>query len=124
MGFISMTSSGNDKYIIFPIAMFIWVIYTFFDEDDKEYKRRHGIKSNSWFGWDDYGEYGYYGADGNYYNGRGYHSSHNAPTRNSKPVTPKIIGVSEPEYKRIVKRCRKSVNITIDKVNPKEEEKK
>ena len=124
MAFISMTSTGNHEYIILPITMFIWVLYTFFDEDDKEYRRRHGIKPNkSWWGWDDYDGYGYYGGNGGYYDGsRHYHSTtHHTPSTESTGST-RITGRNDPTYKKIVKRCRKSVNVTIDKINPKKEE--
>jgi hypothetical protein len=107
MGLLTMATSGEDKYIIFPIAMLIWALYTFFDEDDKEYVRRHETSHrksyNDWFGYD-----GYYGDNSRYY----------PNTATNKPKTIVITSSSE-AYKKIVKRCRKSVNITIDKINSK-----
>ena len=90
--------------------MIAFVLFSFFDEDDKEYMRRnHPNSSGSWL----YPENDYY--DYGYYESRQYH-----PKTNSRGKT---IVVPNPEYKKIVKRCRKSVNITIDSLTNKEKKK-
>ena len=118
MGFVSMAATEDYKYIIFPICVFIWALYTFFNEEDKEYRRRHGTTSGmSWF--DD--DYGYYGDEGYY--GRTPHTSYRSSYNNSSSYTPQRT-CSNPAYKKIVKRCKKSVNITIEKLNKNKEENK
>ena len=109
MGFITMITLDDYKYVLFPIAMFVWAIFSFFDEDDKEYMRRNNINPNShsWFFPEDEGYYNY-----EYYDSgqRQYHS--NTHTTHVTKIT-----TSDPEYKKIVKRCRKNFKVTIDKIN-------
>ena len=112
MGLVSMMVTEDYKYVIFPISALIWSLYTFFREEDEEYRRRHGIKSTSWFSYDDYDYYGY---DQSY--GRDNYSSHNRSSSYSSYTPSRTY--SNPAYKKIVKRCKKSVNITIDKLNNK-----
>ena len=110
MGFITMMTLDDYKYVLFPIAMFVWAIFSFFDEDDKEYMRRNNINPNShsWFFPEDeeYCEYEYYDS-GN----RQYPQSHHRTTHLTR------VNVPNPEYKKIVKRCRKNFKVTIDKIN-------
>ena len=109
MGFITMMTLDDYKYVLFPIAMFVWAIFSFFDEDDKEYMRRNNINPNShsWF-FPEHDDYEYYDS------GQRQYPSHTRTTRITKSKTP------DPEYKKIVKRCRKSVKVTIDKINKNE----
>ena len=109
MGLITMMTLDDYKYVLFPIAMFVWSIFSFFDEDDKEYMRRNNINPNShsWFFPEDEGYYNY-----EYYDSgqRQYHSN-TRTTHVTRVTTP------DPEYKKIVKRCRKNFKVTIDKIN-------
>ena len=113
MGLLHMLIMENYTYIMFPTAILIWALYSIFDENDKEYLKRNGIDPNkfSWLFPEDEYVYGYY--DNEPYSNRGgytysggikrhNHSSHN-------------ITYSDPEYKKIVKRCKKGFKITIDK---------
>lgn len=116
MGFVTMLVEDNTKYILFPLSLAVFVLYTFFEDDDKEYRRRFGLdqKKGSWLFPEDNG-YDYYG-DGSYYDGRNHNSSYSSSRSNNRnKVT--VTRYSDPVYKKIVKRCRKSVNITIDKIN-------
>ena len=74
MGFITMMTLDDYKYVLFPIAMFVWAIFSFFDEDDKEYMRRNNISPNrNWLFPDDEDYYNYEYYDSGY---RQYPSHH------------------------------------------------
>jgi hypothetical protein len=59
LGLLHMIAEGSFIYMFFPIAIIIWAIYTFFDENDREYLRRNGIDPDeiSWF-FPEYSDYG------------------------------------------------------------------
>lgn len=106
MGIIHMLATEEFTYIFFPIVMFIWAIYTFFEEDDKEYRRRNGdyyhLGSDSWLDPDgSNAHYSWY--DNEYYNYGG--------SRTYKPF--KVDRTKE--YKNVVKKCKRNFKITIDK---------
>ena len=59
LGLLHMITEGSFIYMFFPIAIIIWAVYTFFDENDREYLRRNGINPEaiSW-SFNDYSDYG------------------------------------------------------------------
>lgn len=59
LAILNMIATEKYEYIFFPIVILIWAIYSFFDENDKEYLRRNGIDADeiSWF-FPDYNDYG------------------------------------------------------------------
>ena len=115
MGLINMIASDEYTYVFFPVVMMFWSLYTFFDEEDSEYRRRNGDyyeigssygnnRDRGWLGGFDDFDYEptvYTRYDNPYYN-RGRRSSVTTPYKN-------------PEYKKIVKRCKRGPKITIAK---------
>jgi len=59
LAILNMIATDKYEYIFFPIVILIWAIYSFFDENDREYLRRNGIDADeiSWF-FPDYNNYG------------------------------------------------------------------
>jgi hypothetical protein len=59
LAILNMVATNKYEYIFFPIVILVWIIYSFFDEDDREYLRRNGIDADeiSWF-FPDYNDYG------------------------------------------------------------------
>ena len=59
LAILNMIATNKYEYIFFPIVILIWAIYSFFDENDREYLRRNGIDADeiSWF-FPDYNDYG------------------------------------------------------------------
>lgn len=59
LAILNMIATDKYEYIFFPIVILIWAIYSFFDENDREYLRRNGIDADelSWF-FPDYNDYG------------------------------------------------------------------
>ena len=59
LAILNMIATDKYEYIFFPIVILIWAIYSFFDEDDREYLRRNGIDADeiSWF-FPNYNDYG------------------------------------------------------------------
>ena len=59
LAILNMIATEKYEYIFFPIVILIWAIYSFFDENDREYLRRNGIDADeiSWF-FPDYNDYG------------------------------------------------------------------
>ena len=120
MGIIHMLAFETYTYLIFPISTLVWGFYKFFKENDDEYCRRNNVDQSTSIGWllgfeDDYG-YTQYG-NNTYYNGGGntthYRSVGGQTTR---------YRYSDPEYKKIVPRCRKNSMVKTEKVKLKEEE--
>ena len=115
MGLINMIASDEYAYVFFPVVMMFWSLYTFFDEEDSEHRRRNGdyyelgssYRNNRDRGWlggfddFDYEPTVYTRYDNPYYN-RGRRSSVTTTYKN-------------PEYKKIVKRCKRGPKITIAK---------
>ena len=120
MGIIHMITFQTYTYIIFPISTLIWGLYKYFKDNDDEYCRRNGIKNSADLGWllgiedDDayynryYGQYG----NGDYYNGR--HNYSGKIRTNVPPTT--VYHYKDPEYKKILPRCRRNSLVTTDKV--------
>lgn len=47
MGTLHMVMTSSFIYIFFPISIIIWGVFSFFDENDKEYIRRNECHQNS-----------------------------------------------------------------------------
>ena len=121
-GIIHMCVMGSYTYIIFPISTLVWGLYKYFRDNDDEYCRRNNIEPGMDIGWligmgDDNGTYGQYG-DNSYYNGSGYtaNSRHHINTGNTQHNRYQY---SDPEYKKILPRCRRNSMVTTDKVKTK-----
>ena len=134
LGLLHMITEGSFVYMFFPIAIIIWAVYTFFDENDREYLRRNGIDPDeiSWF-FPDYSDYGAVRdnhstmnrTSGNYrksYPARTNSSSYNgnmgADTQYTR-YTPQntYYGYSNPVYKALKDKCKRNFKITISKEN-------
>lgn len=106
MGIIHMTVVGSYTYIIFPVSTFVWGAYKFFKDDDDYYCRVNGIKGDldsGWlFGFDDTDNANY-----DYYN-----NHYKSPIKNNKTVH----FYQDPEYKKIIPRCKKNSLVTTDKI--------
>lgn len=131
LGFLHMIVEGSFVYIFFPIAIIVWVIYSFFDENDREYLRRNGIDPDeiSWF----FPDYEYYGAvrdnhcpmnrtSSEYrrsYPARTNSSSYSGNTNTDRYAPPysygTYIGYSNPAYKALKDKCKRNFKITIAK---------
>lgn len=100
LGLLHMITEGSFIYMFFPIAIIIWAVYTFFDENDREYLRRNGINPEaiSW-SFNDYSDYGYV-PQNTYYGYREY---------------------SNPVYKVLKDKCKRNFKITISKENDTEQ---
>lgn len=133
LGLLHMITEGSFIYMFFPIVIIIWVIYTFFDENDREYLRRNGINPDeiSWF----FPEYSDYGAvrdnhstmnrtSGDYrrsYPARTNNSSHNGSMNADAQYAryaPQVSyygykGYSNPVYKALKDKCKRNFKITI-----------
>jgi hypothetical protein len=98
VGILHMASTGSYTYAIFPVSSFIWGLYTLFKEDDDEYCRRNNINTDIDSGWlfweEDY--------------------NNNPYTRNTNPRS--RYNYKNPEYKKILPRCKKNSIVTTDKI--------
>jgi hypothetical protein len=100
MGIISMVAEDSCTYIFFPVVCLLWVLYTFFRENDEEYKRRNGYYFNTTVP-----------------NKRDYWPLDDIPDEhyvyndniNKKKAEEELI------YKNIAKRCKRTFKITIAK---------
>lgn len=125
IGLIHMLAFETYTYIIFPITTLVWGFYKFFKEDDDEYRRRNGIKSDSNMGWliglDDNEDY--YGSDGvyygGYYGGGGYNGQ---GTSSHHRTVAKTYNYQNPEYKKLLPRCRRNSLVTTDKFKTKQQD--
>jgi hypothetical protein len=134
LGLLHMIAECSFIYIFFPIAIVIWAVYSFFDENDREYLRRNGIDPDeiSWF----FPEYSDYGAvrdshstmnktSGDYrrgYNNPSYHGSMSADEQyaNYWPKNPYYTSYgtySNPIYKKLKDKCKRNFKITIANKN-------
>ena len=99
-------------YIIFPISTLVWGFYKFFKENDEEFCRRNNIDPSIDLGWllgfEDIGAYNQYDQYNRNISGRTYHS-----------YTPTRYNYSDPEYKKILPRCRRNSMVKTDKVKTK-----
>lgn len=126
MGILHMVVFEAYTYLIFPISTLVWGFYKFFKENDDEYCRRNNVDQSTSVGWllgleDDYGYgYGQYGQN-TYYTGYGNKTTHYRNANSRPPATTKYC-YQDPEYKKIVPRCRKNSMVTTEKVKLKEEQ--
>ncbi len=132
LGLLHMIAEGSFIYIFFPIAIIIWAIYTFFDENDREYLRRNGIdpKEISLF-FPDYSDYGAVRdnhstmnrTSGDYrrsYPARisrsSYNGSMSADTQYARYAPQSsYYGYSNPVYKALKDKCKRNFKITVSK---------
>lgn len=111
MGILVMVAKENYDYLFFPIVMLIWVFYTFFDEDDKEFRRRNGEYHTIGGGIFDYDDETWM------YTGDTY-PQRNRHNTNTKYDNPYYIGTSsltknDPAYKKVPKRYKSTLKITV-----------
>ena len=121
MGIVHMIAFDACTYIIFPISTLVWGIYKFFKDNDDVFCRRNGVNQGWDVGWlfgfgEDDNTY-YTGYENQYYNGRGYNNS----TPNTYRGQQSAYHYSNPEYKKILPRCRRNSMVTTEKVKTKEE---
>ena len=123
LGLLHMIAEGSFIYMFFPIAIIIWAIYTFFDENDREYLRRNGIDPDeiSWF-FHDYEDYGAVRDKHSTMNRKSsstYNGSMSANAQYSRyaPQYPfgGYKGYSDPVYKVLKDKCKRNFKITISK---------
>ena len=123
LGLLHMIAEGSFIYMFFPIAIIIWAIYTFFDENDREYLRRNGIDPDeiSWF-FPDYEDYGVVRDKHSTMNRKSssaYNGSMSANAQYSRyaPQYPfgGYKGYSDPVYKVLKDKCKRNFKITISK---------
>ena len=118
MGIIHMVVFEAYTYIIFPISTLVWGLYKFFKENDDEYCRRNKINPNMDMGWlIGLGDDEYY----NEYNGEGYYNYYggNRTRVNRNSHTTSRYNCNNPEYKKILPRCRRNSIVTTEKVKTK-----
>ena len=109
IGLLMMIDKGEYTFIFFPIITLFWPLYTFFDAEDTEHKRRNGDfyeigssgfnRDSGWLG--DIVDYElpmYSRYDNPYYNGYRNHQDYKSE-----------------EYKKIVKRCKRTLKVSIAK---------
>ena len=135
LAILNMIATDKYEYIFFPIVILIWVIYSFFDENDREYLRRNGIDPDeiSWF-FPDYNDYG--AVRGNHKPLNQNSSSHTRTypprkTNDNSRYAPKTTyndfydyysydyygytnGYTNP-YKKLKDKCKRNFKITIAK---------
>lgn len=132
LGLLHMITEGSFVYMFFPIAIIIWAVYTFFDENDREYLRRNGIDPDeiSWF-FPDYSDYGAVRDNHSTMNrtSSDYRKSYPARTNSSSynrnmgadtqytRYTPQNTyrGYSNPVYKALKNKCKRNFKITVSK---------
>ena len=111
MGIFVMIAKENYEFIFFPIVMFIWVFYTFFEEDDKEYRRRNGEYHTIGSGVFDYDD------DTWLYSGASYpeRNRHNTSTSYDNPYYTGIRSSTKnnPVYKNVPKKYKRTLKITV-----------
>jgi len=126
IGIFHMIVYSSYVYIFFPIIILIWGLFSFFDEDDREFLRRNGIDPDevSWF-FPEYTDYSY-----------GYetkHHSRTAPPKNSyapkqnnwsydeqtyTPYAQSYVTTHNTygqEYKQILPKCKRNFKISVSK---------
>ena len=129
---INMIDNQEWHYIILPIGIFIWGIFKFFDENDREYLRRRGIDP------DDYDMFFSDFYDDDTY-GLNNHHNHNNHVRYQPSSYPRREGNTiswdgtrdystyqtqsiggrwqNPAYNGMVKKCKRNFKITVNKKN-------
>ena len=90
----------------FPIAIIVWVLYSIFDEEDREYLRRNGIDpdSISWLytEYDDYRTPSYANRNVNTYN---YQATQTWQTQQRNQYSE--------QYKKISKKCQRNFKVNL-----------
>ena len=134
MGILFMWSKEEYTYIIFPTAILIGGIFSFFDPEDKEYLRRNGINpDDAWFPDYGYDMYGGYNSSNTYYN-HNYNKtikSHNKSNEDFysdysryMPKTSDDFGFnSKRAYKTLLPKCKRNFKITIETKNDEQKQK-
>ena len=128
LAILNMIATDKYEYIFFPIVILIWAIYSFFDEDDREYLRRNGIDADeiSWF-FPDYNDYG--AVRDNHKQLNQNSSSHNrtypaiktidnsryAPTTAYNEYDYGYTSWYSNPYKKLKDKCKRNFKITIAK---------
>lgn len=127
LGLLHMIAEGSFVYMFFPIAIIIWAVYTFFDENDREYLTRNGIDPDeiSWFfpDYEDYGAVRDNHSPMNRTSGDNRRSTYNggmsanAQYSRYAPQYPfgGYKGYSDPVYKVLKDKCKRNFKITISK---------
>ena len=130
MGILNMIVHSSYEYIFFPLTIIIWGIFSFFDENDREYLRRNGIDPDevSWFFFF-YSSYGYESrSNKEIKNG---HYRYAAPARResdhsayqpqwgtytpyAQSNVPSGYKYNDPTYKRLLPKVKRSFKITLD----------
>lgn len=123
MGIVHMIVFESYTYIIFPISTLVWGFYKFFKENDEEFCRRNNIDPGIDIGWllgfGDENEYTHYGQYNQY---GGYNNTVNSDHTRYQPTTyTSKYQYSDPEYRKILPRCRRNSMVKTDKVKTKEE---
>ena len=121
MGIVHMLVFESYTYIIFPVSTFVWGCYKFFKDNDDEFCRRNNVDPDINIGWlfgfgddNEYTQYGQYNQYGGY--------NRNANNTRYQPTTyTSRYQYSDPEYKKILPRCRRNSMVTTEKVKTKEE---
>lgn len=127
LAILNMIATDKYEYIFFPTVILIWAIYSFFDEDDREYLRRNGIDADeiSWF----FPDYNDYGAVRDNHKPLNQNSSNHtktylakktidnsryAPTTTYSDYYGYTSGYNNP-YKKLKDKCKRNFKITIAK---------
>ena len=123
LGLLHMIAEGSFIYILFPIAIVVWGLYSFFDENDKEYLRRNGIDPDeiSWF-FPDYNDYGAVRDSYSSPNRRSYpartNNSYNTNAQYSRYAPQGQYPYKtyyNQDYKGFVSKCKRNFKITVYK---------
>ena len=115
LGLLHMITEGSFIYMFFPIAIIIWAVYTFFDENDREYLRRNGINPEA-ISWS-FNDYSDYGAVRNNHSTMNRTSGDYRKTQYTRYVPQNTYygyrEYSNPVYKVLKDKCKRNFKITI-----------
>lgn len=103
MGIFNMVNSSSYEYVFFPITIIVWAIFSFFDEDDKEFLRRR--ENYPYWTFQEHKENGYKATYQPITQGTVYtpYAQNNA-----------IYRYNDPLYKKILPKCKQNVKISLD----------
>lgn len=124
MGILIMIAREEYDYIYFPIVMVLWVFYTFFQEEDKEYRRRNGeyhTIGTGIFDYDCWEDTWLYGGD----TYPQYNKNHKS-TRFDNSLYTKTVNSTknDPVYKKVPKKYKRTLKITVYNEKDKDEKSK
>lgn len=105
LGAFHMIANESYVYMFFPLAILFWVVYSFFEEDDKEYLRRNGYEWNDFWLFPDYYE------DGSTHT-RTY-NEHQGLTQQNDSYKPKA--TANHTYAALKNKCKRNFKISIKK---------